>query len=53
MALSLRRRFKYYVGLEGTWAKLERLLQRYHWGTLSQVVAATPKDRPVYVGQVG
>lgn len=51
MPLNLRRRFKYYVGLDGTLAKLERLLQRYHWGTLSQVAAAVPRDRPVYLGQ--
>ncbi len=50
MDLPFKRRFKYYVGLAGVEQKIERLFSRFAFGTLSDVAANTPRDRPVHVG---
>lgn len=47
MQLPPWRRFKYYVGLNGVTAKLDALLTRFRFGTLREMAAATPLDRPV------
>lgn len=52
MDLPWRRRFKYYVGLHTVEAKLEALLSRFRFGTLSEVAAEAGRDRPVFVGDV-
>jgi hypothetical protein len=52
MDLPARRRFKYYVGLDSVTAKIEHLFERFHFGTLSEVAAACPRDRPVHVGRL-
>jgi polysaccharide deacetylase family protein (PEP-CTERM system associated) len=52
MDLPARRRFKYYVGLDTVTAKIERLFEQFHFGTLSEVAAACPRDRPVHVGRL-
>lgn len=53
MPLSPLRRFKYYVGLDSTLPKLEKILQNYRFGPLSQVVATTVPDQPVYFSAAG
>ncbi len=47
MRLPLARRFKYYVGLDGVADKVAMLLDRFHFGTLAHVAAATPRDLPL------
>lgn len=50
MDLPFKRRFKYYVGLAGVEQKIERLFVRFHFSTLSDVVANVQRDRPVHIG---
>ena len=52
MDLPARRKFKYYVGLDTVTAKIESLFKQFRFGTLSEVAAASPRDKPVYVGRV-
>ena len=47
MDLPWRRKLKYYVGLDGVAAKVGMLLDRFHFGTLAQVAAHTPRDLPL------
>ncbi|MBM4343602.1 MAG: polysaccharide deacetylase family protein [Deltaproteobacteria bacterium] len=49
MPLSAKRRFKYYVGLSTTLPKLERLLGRYRFGSIGQVIAAHAKDHALHL----
>ncbi len=44
MKLPPQRAFKYYVGLAGVVAKLDALLQQFHFGTLRQMAARNPHD---------
>lgn len=52
MDLPSLRRFKYYVGLADVGSKVDSLLANHRFGSISEVAAATLRDRPVYVGAV-
>ena len=47
MPLPPQRAFKYYVGLGSVMAKLEALLQQFHFGTLRQMAERNPRDRSI------
>ena len=47
LPLPAARRFKYYVGLETVMPKLERLLARHRFGTVSAVAAAATLGQPL------
>lgn len=47
MQLPLRRKLKYYIGLDGVADKVAMLLDHFHFATLAQVAAHTPRDLPL------
>ncbi len=49
MKLSPWRHFKYYVGLNSVAEKLDRLFERFRFGTLSAAAAAVEHDQPLLV----
>lgn len=49
MALPVGRRFKYYVGLSTVESKVTMLLQKFRFGTLTQVAAHSLRDRPLVI----
>lgn len=47
LSLPPLRRLKYYVGLDSVTAKVSMLLERFHFATLAQMAALTPRDAPL------